>query len=1101
MFSVNPNDYVCVWCHASYHRYGNLEEHLVMKHGGRSNVRLEEAIPDVDPAEPEVRMPTPRPLAALHLEDSPFFGEADAMDLDDDVDAMDWQHDGMSRVDPRHPRPAFRFGSGFESPEPSQEPNSDAMDIDHEGTDSEAVRQVHIPSAGDALGPIPGYCEAADALWNNPWQPLSGPDEFLQADWFVRSHTPKGAVRDWFNWGLNIGTDDWKFKSGNRLYSLVGHMAHGLPAWHREVVSTEVDQRTFWYRDVLETARYLLAQPAYRHHLVYAPVQEFDKSGSRVYSEMNTADWWWETQMQLPRGSTVVPLIFSSDETHLTQFSGDQKAWPVYMTVGNIHSQLRMRPTSRVQMLVALLPVPPKFQHIRAVQDEQFRRIARQTLHSVIAKLLAPLLSFQIDGNHGQVWDCADGYRRVCWPFLASWIADHMEHANLQAVKYNACPKCSVPPNALGTPHQPQPLRDAERHHQCLAELDALPVGPSAERRELTNWFEQHHSRPVANVLWGYPNANPPNLHRPDLLHNLYLGMTKHLMGWLAGFLKHYNRLDRFDQVWSSVSRYPGLVHPRRAYRQVSQWQGRELRNLVKVIYPCLAAALDGCSGTERPIFHRALACVRALVNFTLMCQYLSYDEATLGYLARYLQEFHDTKSVFLPWRVHKSGKKAATRAQAAFTADRQEQRALEEEERQAAGQALTAAQRKREHTQDQAEGTQVYNVALEDTANFDFVKMHLLQHFDGSVRSFGYLQQYSTEPGELLHRSILKDPYRRSNRNYTADAQILDDSARSHIMDVRRMELLEQVRHRHYATFSLQRVLRLYNASDDRLVSHHNRKCIPIPQNLTVVLPEQRSAADRCRGRCLLVPQGSVSFAADERLPGYDFPLVHYLQKYLRDLNPQSHPHTHECGRFPVLLHKRLDVPVTRFQVYGSEESEVHHLRCTGDSPFRNGGPRNDDIFLAVEDPGNCDLHDVEPARLVRLLQFYDGIREHQVALVRRYVLTSASCCEPHTGLVRVQLPPLGVRHTVDLDVVNIKSIRQAAHLVQVPNTSDFFVNNTVDLKVFNTIYETSFDVGPEIEHVGLTASAVTESDDSDSDLPDDNDLLEDDQSSDDED
>jgi hypothetical protein len=60
------------------------------------------------------------------------------------------------------------------------------------------------------------------------------------------------------------------------------------------------------------------------------------------------------------------------------------------------------------------------------------------------------------------------------------------------------------------------------------------------------------------------------------------------------------------------------------------------------------------------------------------------------------------------------------------------------------------------------------------------------------------------------------------------------------------------------------------------------------------------------------------------------------------------------------------------------------------------------------------------------------DGIREHQVVLVRRYVLTRASCCEPHTGLGRVQLPPLGVRHAVDLDVVNIKSIRQAAHLVR---------------------------------------------------------------------
>jgi hypothetical protein len=32
----------------------------------------------------------------------------------------------------------------------------------------------------------------------------------------------------------------------------------------------------------------------------------------------------------------VVPLVFMSDATHLTNFAGDKKAWPVYMTIGNL---------------------------------------------------------------------------------------------------------------------------------------------------------------------------------------------------------------------------------------------------------------------------------------------------------------------------------------------------------------------------------------------------------------------------------------------------------------------------------------------------------------------------------------------------------------------------------------------------------------------------------------------------------------------------------------------------------------------------------------------------------------------------------------------
>jgi hypothetical protein len=42
-----------------------------------------------------------------------------------------------------------------------------------------------------------------------------------------------------------------------------------------------------------------------------------------VYSEMNSADWWWETQNRLPLGATIVLLICGSDETRFTDFSGN----------------------------------------------------------------------------------------------------------------------------------------------------------------------------------------------------------------------------------------------------------------------------------------------------------------------------------------------------------------------------------------------------------------------------------------------------------------------------------------------------------------------------------------------------------------------------------------------------------------------------------------------------------------------------------------------------------------------------------------------------------------------------------------------------------
>jgi hypothetical protein len=57
-------------------------------------------------------------------------------------------------------------------------------------------------------------------------------------------------------------------------------------------------------------------------------------------------------------GDTHVPKIFICDGTHLSNFGGNKKEWPVYMTVGNLSSKIcQMLSTQRVVM-VALLPIP-----------------------------------------------------------------------------------------------------------------------------------------------------------------------------------------------------------------------------------------------------------------------------------------------------------------------------------------------------------------------------------------------------------------------------------------------------------------------------------------------------------------------------------------------------------------------------------------------------------------------------------------------------------------------------------------------------------------------------------------------------------------------
>jgi hypothetical protein len=75
---------------------------------------------------------------------------------------------------------------------------------------------------------------------------------------------------------------------------------------------------------------------------------------------MNTGDWWWDTQDQLPTGATIVPVVCASDKTHLTNFSGDQHAWPLYLKIGNIRKDIHCTPKQRAWILVWLIPCLPK---------------------------------------------------------------------------------------------------------------------------------------------------------------------------------------------------------------------------------------------------------------------------------------------------------------------------------------------------------------------------------------------------------------------------------------------------------------------------------------------------------------------------------------------------------------------------------------------------------------------------------------------------------------------------------------------------------------------------------------------------------------------
>ena len=98
-------------------------------------------------------------------------------------------------------------------------------------------------------------------------------------------------------------------------------------------------------------------------------------------------------------------------------------------------------------LLLALLPVPPKFTGESTIANEAQRQTNADGLWAVFNLVLAPL---QQVARQGTVMDSGDGKTRLCFPILSAWIADHAEHAALQGIGSKSCLKCDVPCEELG---------------------------------------------------------------------------------------------------------------------------------------------------------------------------------------------------------------------------------------------------------------------------------------------------------------------------------------------------------------------------------------------------------------------------------------------------------------------------------------------------------------------------------------------------------------------------------------------------------------------------------------------------------------------------
>jgi hypothetical protein len=397
------------------------------------------------------------------------------------------------------------------------------------------------------------------------------------------------------------------------------------------------------------------------------------------------------------------------------------------------------------------------------------------------------------------------------------------------------------------------------------------------------------------------------------------------MMDWIQGFLKKHGRLEAFDEVWKALPPYPGFLVPKKAYREVTQWQGKEMRNLGRCVLGVLAVALRQPGSAQLIPFKRALGCVRALVDFNMMAQYRSHTAETITYMEDYLDTFHKMKDIFLEFRVTK-------RIRAKIDEQRRELR----HDRPKTRERIAPSKRRRMRDAEREEESERRMDLIFCESHFNFIKMHLLSHFCDHIRQFGNIPMYSTEFGELAHKTQIKAGWRQSNKN-DASRQIVQSYSRQHGIRMRLLNL-ESLR-RCGADLSPDVVEQLDTTST--------------------------TTAPGIRRRMLKGRRDDVSNMADfSRVLGVSIQIIcRGLIRYSRhNLPPERRlPEDPEIlESLPVELLTQLEIPVLAFQE--TEIYDIHRARCTGALNFRNHGSRNDWVWVRA---GTEDMYGALRGRL----------------------------------------------------------------------------------------------------------------------------------------
>ena len=298
------------------------------------------------------------------------------------------------------------------------------------------------------------------------------------------------------------------------------------------------------------------------------------------------------------------------------------------MTIGNLPKDIRRKPSCRGQMLLAYLPVT-RLEHV--TNQSAHQRMLANLFHACMRRVLEPLKTAGVDGV---LMASGDGVVRRAHPILATFIGDYLEQVLVCCCKTGECPKCIVERTEIGKSEDPSSLCDLDSILSALGELDNGPLA-------FAQACQEAGIKPVIRPFWqGLPYVNIYLSITPDILHQLYQGVMKHLIAWIKTI---YGSAE-LDAWCRRLPPNHGVRLFINGISKLYRVSGKDHADICRI----LLGLIIGIPLRNGFLSQHLTRAVRALLDFLYLAQYPMHTSSTLTLIQDALKRFHDNKAIFV---------------------------------------------------------------------------------------------------------------------------------------------------------------------------------------------------------------------------------------------------------------------------------------------------------------------------------------------------------------------------------------------------------------------------------------------------------------------